>query len=503
MGDPNGGRQRSALIRDFDDEGREHLFLSAFIFVELTSCLNAAQATSWAVTGANHGGACLGCKGRRRRRRRESRRRRQLEPAADTSEACSESTRRAALALFHPVDLKSSSQALPPRLRWIRLYSYVATAGCSDRIDSISINIAEYQIKRSSGLRATLSPTMSLVNLSHVCSHLQNASLAKLGLTSIPYTQMHLSLSLLLQKQGFLSQVKLGGPSPPASCFPPGSLRKPLRIDNGQDERISKKHPEMSEHMWKSREQLTKDGWDSIAANFLMKYEGRTSADLTGKDGLSEKDLEIIEAHAPILAAARTDVRKWMPAPEPENPEGTPQQRQRSQRARANLENTRLKSQLLRDGFAVETLQHFAGPNNSRRTVRDLDRDGITISAMGVDIHNQRWEVPKSRDTEQLDDEGVVTQANRSTRRLWLGLKYWNGVPVLKKARMLSKPTKRIWLNSRELGGLVRGKGAFKEQIKPLTLVGEIMVVSTDRGLMEVRDCVERRIGGMPLCRIW
>jgi ribosomal protein S8 len=82
-------------------------------------------------------------------------------------------------------------------------------------------------------------------------------------------------------------------------------------------------------------------------------------------------------------------------------------------------------------------------------------------------------------------------------------LKYWDGVPVLRKARMLSKPTKRIWLNAQELGGLVRGKGAFKEQIKPLTQVGEIMVISTDRGIMEVRECVERRIGGMVLCRIW
>lgn len=163
------------------------------------------------------------------------------------------------------------------------------------------------------------------------------------------------------------------------------------------------------------------------------------------------------------------------------------------------MENTKVKSQLLRDGFAEETLRHFAGPNNSRRTIRDLNRDGITISAMGIDIHNQPWQPPETRD----EDEGIVTQENRSSRRLWLGLKYWEGVPVLRKAKMLSKPTKRIWLNAQELGGLVRGKGAFKEQIKPLTQVGEVMVISTDRGLMEVRECVERKIGGMVLCRIW
>src|ERR1700712_3109344 len=56
---------------------------------------------------------------------------------------------------------------------------------------------------------------MSLVNLAHVCSHLQNASKARLGLTSIPMSNLHLSLSLSLQKQGFVSTVQVAGPSPP------------------------------------------------------------------------------------------------------------------------------------------------------------------------------------------------------------------------------------------------------------------------------------------------
>ena len=208
----------------------------------------------------------------------------------------------------------------------------------------------------------------------------------------------------------------------------------------------------------------------------------------------------------PLLSAARTEVRKWLPDPGAlagQTIQEREQQRVVLEQSRRGLENTRLKTQLLRDGFSTETLQHFAGPTNAQRTMRDLDRDGVTISSMGIDIHNQPIDPPSAHDLSDLDAEGVVTQANRSTRRLWLGLKYWDGVPVLRKARMLSKPTKRIWLNAQELGGLVRGKGAFKEQIKPLTQVGEIMVISTDRGIMEVRECAERRIGGMVLCRIW
>ena len=100
-----------------------------------------------------------------------------------------------------------------------------------------------------------------------------------------------------------------------------------------------------------------------------------------------------------------------------------------------------------------------------------------------------------------METEGIVTRGNRASRRLWLGLKYYESSPVLSKAKMISKPTKRIWLNSRDLGRVVRGSQAG--EVKALTRVGEIMAVSTDKGIMEARECVERKIGGMPLCRVW
>ena len=160
---------------------------------------------------------------------------------------------------------------------------------------------------------------MSLVNLSHVCSHLQNASRARLGLTSIPLTNLHLSLSLQLQKAGFFSHVIRGGPEPP----------------------------------------------------------------------------DLLETN--------------------DNPE-------------------------------------------------------------------------------------PVTQANISSRRIWLGLKYWNNEPVLSKMSMVSKPTKRVWMNQEGLARLVKGRDY--EYVKGLRDVGETLYVSTDQGILEARECVERRTGGMILCRV-
>jgi ribosomal protein S8 len=152
--------------------------------------------------------------------------------------------------------------------------------------------------------------------------------------------------------------------------------------------------------------------------------------------------------------------------------------------------------------FDFETLAAVAG-KYALRSELDIKRGGITISAMGLEIPNQSVTLPKEafEDPKMLDAEGVVTQENRASRRLWLGLKYYESSPVLSKAKMISKPTKRILLSSRDLGRVVRGHQAG--EVKPLTQIGEIMAVSTDKGIMEARECAERRIGGMPLCRVW
>lgn len=65
---------------------------------------------------------------------------------------------------------------------------------------------------------------------------------------------------------------------------------------------------------------------------------------------------------------------------------------------------------------------------------------------------------------------------------------------------MISKPTKRIMVDREGLALIVKGKNSH--YIKGLTKPGECIYVSTDRGLMEARECVERRIGGLVLSRV-
>ncbi|KAF2719392.1 hypothetical protein K431DRAFT_286833 [Polychaeton citri CBS 116435] len=273
---------------------------------------------------------------------------------------------------------------------------------------------------------------MSLVHLASVCSHLQNASLARLAVTSIPYTRLHLSLSLLLQRQGFFSEVKLAGANPPASLFPPGL---------GDNHHITS-------HPHSDRSAVTREA--ALSAFVLPRKDNlkRSSA------GPPEADVEKIRRELIARGVSQEDL-EW-----------------------------------------AERYRHM--------TPYQLETEGVPLETpMGLAVDSQPVSLIREefQDPDEYETEGVVTQANRASRRLWLGLKYWQGQPVLRKAKMVSKPTKRIWLDTHELGRIVRGHEAA--QVQGMTRIGEMLAVSTDRGILEARECVERKIGGQPLCRVW
>lgn len=202
---------------------------------------------------------------------------------------------------------------------------------------------------------------MSLVLLAHACSHLQNASKARLGLTSLPSTTQLHTLLLQLQKCGYVNTVVVAGPTPP----PPSAL-------------------------------------------------------------------------APILSA---------------NPEAK----------------------------------------------RELG--GGHVAFWGTRAHEHEHEQEEEGEGGRMgESRPMITQENVASRRLWVGLKYYNGKPVLERMRLVSKPTRRVWVSVADLAGLV--KGERRGYVNGLRGIGESMFVTTDRGIMEARECVERRIGGMLLCRV-
>ncbi|KGY15310.1 hypothetical protein PABG_11608 [Paracoccidioides brasiliensis Pb03] len=106
--------------------------------------------------------------------------------------------------------------------------------------------------------------------------------------------------------------------------------------------------------------------------------------------------------------------------------------------------------------------------------------------------------IPAAND--EVEPIEPVTTANIASRRLWLGLKYWQNEPVITKMSMVSKPKRRLTLNVPKLRHIVRGNKMGT--VEGLRSPGECLFLLTNRGILEARECVEKMTGGIPLCRV-
>jgi ribosomal protein S8 len=86
-------------------------------------------------------------------------------------------------------------------------------------------------------------------------------------------------------------------------------------------------------------------------------------------------------------------------------------------------------------------------------------------------------------------------------RRIWADMKYRDNRPVLRNMSLISKPSKRIFMDLSDLRRLCSGRRA--QTIKPLGMV-EIAVVRTrdkENEWLEAREALQLGLSGEVLCR--
>ncbi|EEH35336.1 mitochondrial 37S ribosomal protein MRPS8 [Paracoccidioides lutzii Pb01] len=106
--------------------------------------------------------------------------------------------------------------------------------------------------------------------------------------------------------------------------------------------------------------------------------------------------------------------------------------------------------------------------------------------------------IPAAND--EVEPVEPVTTANIASRRLWLGLKYWQNEPVITKMSLVSKPKRRLTLTVPKLRHIVLGEK--RGTVEGLRSPGECLFLLTNRGILEARECVEKMTGGLALCRV-
>lgn len=90
---------------------------------------------------------------------------------------------------------------------------------------------------------------------------------------------------------------------------------------------------------------------------------------------------------------------------------------------------------------------------------------------------------------------------NDAQKRIWADLKYRNDLPVLHSMEIISKPSKRVFMDLTEIRRLCTGRRA--QNIQPLGL-GEIIVVRTadpENEWLEAREAVQMKLSGEVICR--
>ncbi|KAG5641973.1 hypothetical protein DXG03_003847 [Asterophora parasitica] len=106
-----------------------------------------------------------------------------------------------------------------------------------------------------------------------------------------------------------------------------------------------------------------------------------------------------------------------------------------------------------------------------------------------------------SRGTITAAEPQEFHNAGEAQRRIWASLKYRDDRPVLHNMELISKPSKRVFMDVSELRLICSGRRA--QTVKPLGM-GEIAVVRTkdkENEWLEAREALQLRLPGEVICR--
>ena len=95
----------------------------------------------------------------------------------------------------------------------------------------------------------------------------------------------------------------------------------------------------------------------------------------------------------------------------------------------------------------------------------------------------------------------AFVEAEPSQKRIWADLKYRADRPIIDTMRLVSMPSKRIFMDFSEIRRICSGRSA--QTVKPLRM-GEIAVVHTDHKdyeWVEAREAVRLNLDGEVVCR--
>ena len=131
-------------------------------------------------------------------------------------------------------------------------------------------------------------------------------------------------------------------------------------------------------------------------------------------------------------------------------------------------------------------------------TIMDPIGDMFTRIRNGQMRHLKTIDVPSSnfrlKVLEVLKSEGFITnyfieKNKNNTQTLKVDLKYYEGVPVIKEIKRVSKPGRRVYSRASSIPRIQNGLG--------------LAILSTPQGVMTDTEARKNNIGGEIICRVF
>ena len=118
-------------------------------------------------------------------------------------------------------------------------------------------------------------------------------------------------------------------------------------------------------------------------------------------------------------------------------------------------------------------------------------RNAQMRTSNNVMIPNSKF---RAKILEVLKEEGYISDYKllldkRKKGSIIVDLKYYNGLPVIKEIRRVSKPGRRIYTKADSIPRIQSGLG--------------IAIVSTSKGIMSDNDARLKNIGGEIICKVF
>ena len=111
------------------------------------------------------------------------------------------------------------------------------------------------------------------------------------------------------------------------------------------------------------------------------------------------------------------------------------------------------------------------------------------LETINVPASNFRLQILEILKTEGYINNYYVENKESNKKNLKVGLKYYEGAPVIKEIKRISKPGRRVYSRATSIPKIHNGLG--------------VAIISTPKGVMTDADARKNNIGGEIICRIF